>query len=480
LPSFARAFFCTNNGAKIKFLLLLPPNTSLIAKVSGLETGAPLILVSPDGQTLSLLNGQEGRLAAGKYTLKTTVDDLGGINQEIEVKPNQKNEFDLKLDPKISQDSAASSGNKLPKPASSFKIAVAGQDKPSPTKLIIPVNNLDQPNLAVAVSPKNQDKDGDNLNQIRVQAKEKNLISSQSDLNLVQDVQVTVLAANCQIPQTDFDAKAENLRYFKICPDNGQNGFYSYNLNSKQEKKLLTTTETVNLARTAIDPNSDTVTFTRPNGEMGLVRNGQAEIIFDKSRYSAPRFSPDGQFLLILDNVPSKNGANSLYESFGLRVKAVEFSQLLDKKDKAEFKDLGLTYFVPRLDDYEFQFWDFLDEQNFRVGDSPKIFNLQSGEVEYQNDPGKVAGRLYRGQDGQSLRINQGVVYAKDGKAMVYGVERVLEISGNLYFLKNGYLFRISGPELIQAYPTKILNTIIKNNSLHLINQQGEVIKYQF
>jgi hypothetical protein len=442
-----------------------PPTTTLVAKVTGLDTSAPLTLVSADGQSFSFPNGQERQLPAGKYTIKTQVDELGGVNQEVEIKPNQKNEFDLKLSPELNKESGISSGDKLPKPAASSKIVQTNQDKPSPNNVIVPVNTVDQPNLVVAVSPKSETREND---------------SSQSSINLVQDGQSVTLADNCQILQVEFDNKDENIRYFKICLDNGQNGFYSYNLASKQEKKLLTTTETVNLARIAIDPNSDLVAFTRQNGEMGVVRDGQAEVIFDKSKFSAPRFSPDGKYLLVLDNVPRKNGGSSLYESFGLRVKAIEFGELLNKKDKAEFKDLGVTYFVPRPDDYKFQFWDFLDDQNFRVGDSPKIFNLQTGEVKYQNDDGKNGGRIYEGKDGQTFRVDQDVVYSKDNKAITYGVERVLELNDNVYYLKNGYLFRISGSELIQAYPTKILNIILKNKALYLVNQQGELLKYQF
>jgi hypothetical protein len=450
------------------------PNPTLaVLRIQGLAKNAPISLVNSQGESVISYNEKELELAPGKYQVKTQVDGVGGLDQSFEIQPNQKNNFEFSLNPEKEVNTVASA-EVLREPKSVTKITIPNTGQGS---------NPQSYSSVSIVTPKGTNVDTINGKVVTLYT---NQSEQESNDDYTKDLKLTTsdgsidLVTNCQIYTADFDNKGENIRYFKVCPDNGQNGFYAYNLASKKESRLLVTSDPENMVRTVIDPNSNTVVFTKETGEFGIIKDGNAEVILRNTRLSAPRFTLDGKYLLLADNVGTTKGANDdLYKSFGLKVKAVEFSDLIQNREKATFKDLGLTYYVPRPDDYSFKFWDFRNSDEFRVGDSPKVFSLQKGEIEFQDDTGEITGRIYKGTDGKEYRVNGNVVYDSNNKILAIGVKQVLEKKGNIYFLINDYLYRL-GDSLIQAYPNQIAGIVPSGDDLILINTQGEVLKYQF
>jgi hypothetical protein len=449
---------------------------SIQAQISNLAPHAPILVEDEHNGVKMIKNGEEAELAAGKYRIKARVDGVGSVDQEVVINQGKKSVVDVDLKPGSPENTALATAPALTELVKNTEVVSTAQ-----------LEKIGREDTITQIVPAQKNfQNSDQTPPALIQTSNNNSDQTSTLTLITPDGSEKTLARECEIYRTEFDSSGENLRYFKTCPNEGQNGFYNFNIKDKKETQLLITSEAVNMLRTDIHPATQEMVFTKPTGEFGIVQDGKVEVINKSANFSAPQFSPDGTYLLVLDNTINKAQTDrdpkqipSLYEAYGLTIKKVLWQDLLQNKSAAQFQEVGQTYYVPRPDDYNFDFWSWINEDSYRVGDSSRIFSLSGATQNFTEDTGSDAGRIYTGKNGVKYRLYLGKLSTLDGTLVARDVDRVIEIQGNLYFMIYSFLFRLSDAGLTQVYPQKIVYMYSKQNSLFVINQQGNLLEYQ-
>jgi hypothetical protein len=296
-----------------------------------------------------------------------------------------------------------------------------------------------------------------------------------------------ILAQGCEVSKVMFDASGTILKYFKAC-DNGQNGFYQYDLSSKVETQILPTSDSSNQIKVDSSSTQDLMVWTKPEyGQFGIIKGGKSETILSNTYFTAPTFSPDGKYIIVMDNylvnLSDKQKSdlkltNSNQDQFGLRVKVVSTEDLLQNKDKANFKQVGTTYYIPRPIDYSFDFTQFTDSTHFMAGDSSKIFSV-TGEPEDDHLVSDQPGRIFETSKGAKYRLYQNTLFNSKNEPLVSYVQKVYQLANKTFYFKVGdFLFRLVDDTPVQAYPKPISSISAQNDNIELILTDGQVVRF--
>jgi hypothetical protein len=524
-------YFKSKNNNSAQNQVATAPAT-LTTNVEGLEDGAPLSLLDEQGNRTLIQNGRTSEVAPGKYTLQAIIDggsnQVLGIKEKLEIGEKESKKANFSLAP-ITLDESKVSGKLLSEPKQNTQILglkpitntqnqMSGNtDLIQYPSLVLPKNTstetvaVVQPSLAKyslvdASNSQNQaqnqntsqsensgtNNNSNNQTQTKTPAQLSNINPTESSSLVLKskDSQIT-LANNCQLGKISFDNNNTVLRYFKVC-DDGKNGFFEYDLSTKKETEVLPTSDITNQIRVDSSPSQKIMVFTKPTGEFGIIQDGQAQILINKAFYTAPTFSPDGKYLIVADNYLSKLTneqieALKLDESnqaqFGQKVLMVSTADLLAKKDKAEFKVVGETYYVPRPIDYDYDYIYWVDSTHFMAGDSSKIFSLL-GEPENKTLETGQPGRVFQTTSGSKYRVYQNAIFNEQNQYLAEGISKIYfiktndSLSGDLYFKIGDFLFRLVDDVPVQAYSKPISDALTDEGKLTLILTDGNIVKF--
>ena len=518
------AIYKTNNPP-VTTKINEPDSTSFTANVADLELGSPLTLLDENGNRSLIQNGQVTEVAPGKYTLQSLIDGNGGevrgVKENIEVKNNEKKQLSLSLKP-ITLDENKALAKALTNPSETKQIlnikpvesksnntesSTSTTAKITYPNLILPNSgNSDVAAVVQSAGAKYSLVDSSNIvlpNQNSVNNSNSttpklsldnqnpapsNIPKESSSVLVAQDKngQVT-LAQGCEIAKVGFDNTGKILKYFKAC-DNGQNGFYQYNLDTKTESQVLPTSDSSNQIKVDNSSTQDLMVWTKPEiAQFGIIQNGKSETILTNTYFTAPTFSPDGKYIIVMDNYLSALNekqikelklSNSTEDQFGMKVRVVSTEDLLKNKDKANFKQVGTTYYIPRPIDYSFDFIYFIDDNHFMAGDSSKIFSL-NGEKEDSRLVSDQPGRVFESKSKARYRLYQNSLFNSKNEPLVGYVSKIYQLQNkDFYFRVGDFLFRLVDDIPVQAYSKPISSISISNNSVQLILTDGKIIKF--
>jgi hypothetical protein len=228
--------------------------------------------------------------------------------------------------------------------------------------------------------------------------------------------------------------------------------------------------------------------WTKPEyGQFGIIQNGKSETILTNTYFTAPTFSPDGKYIIVMDNylnnlsdqqIKDLKLSNSNEDQFGLRVKVVSAEDLIQNRDKADFKQVGTTYYIPRPIDYNFDFIYFKDATHFMAGDSSKIFSL-SGEPEDIRLLSDQPGRIFETKNNLRYRLYQNTLFNSKNEPLISYVDKVYQLENQEFYFKVGdFLFRLVDDTPVQAYPKPISSVTTSDNTIELILTDGQVVKF--
>ncbi len=470
LPILAAAIFIlVTFGLVFNFLILnrnqdisqeMAKMGSVIVAVDNFEN-LPVRIYSDNGIDSFSSSGVSRDLPEGSYTASLAVDGYGSDSEDFSIREDQITEVILSLSGQISD------SNSLGSPLGEAREVLTAIEGDTNKEIF---TSSDGSKL-VAVD--RQDSYQVDLAQAEPKREE--------NLDQTENLEYLVMANDCQLMKVEFSLDSENLRYFKTCNSTGESGFYNFDLTSGEESQLVPTSELNNLVKIAIDPSSDTVVFIKTSGEFGLVQDGQVEILATEAFLFAPSFSPDGKYLVVAQDVAAKNpGAEptgDMSQDFRMQVKAIEFSQLLANKDVSEFLDVGMTYYVPRAINYDFKYIDWLTGREFKAGDDNRIYSLNSFSA--SGESGAQPGRYFTAADGQMYRFYDRYLFNSQREAVTDWLQGVYEIEGQgIYFLKNGYLYRLADGQEILALPERVVLAEHLDGELTLVLANGEIRKY--
>lgn len=526
-------------------------STSLTANIDGLEDGSPLSLVAENGDISSIQNGQGVQVAPGKYTLQTVIDgnngEVKGVKEQIKVSNNEKKQVNLTLKP-IPLDESKAVAKALSNPSSIKQIldikpveiknnsnsivdgSTNTSGKISYPNLILPSLTSDNQDVAALVQSTtakyslidgskvvlptqngiSSNSTSSNLNPIpnnddlKTDSTPRNSTASQtipnstptpsnipieSSSSLVAQTKEgqVILAQDCEIAKVAFDSSGKILKYFKAC-DNGQNGFYQYDLSTKVETQVLPTSDSSNQIKVDNSATQNLMVWTKPEyGQFGIIENGKSETILTNTYFTAPTFSPDGKYIIVMDNyltglssdqITALKLTNSNQDQFGLKVKVVSTEDLIKNRNKANFKQVGTTYYIPRPIDYNFDFIKPMDSAHFMAGDSSKIFSL-AGEPEDTHLVSDQPGRVFEAANGSRYRLYQNILFNSKNESLVSHVDKVYQLQNKDFYFKVGdFLFRLVGETPVQAYSKPISSVSISNNTIQLILTDGQIVKF--
>ena len=520
--------------------------TSLTANVDSLEAGSPLTLIDEFGNQSVIQNGQTAQVAPGKYTLQTILDavledgnsgQVKGVKEQITVGDKENKQIKLNLK-NISLDESKSAAKALNKASDVRQVLnlkpVATQTgdmgldsntKISYPNLVLPQSNnnnsvaaivqpaqarytLIDPNIQNTPSANqgnlnnnnnnnnnnsnsNSNSNNGSVNTAATGNQNSNLsnipIQNSSTLAIATTGGQIALASGCEIGKVSFDEGGTVLKYFKAC-DNGQNGFYRYDLALKKETQVLPTSDASNLIKVDSSSTQNLMVWTKPElGQFGIIQGDKIEIILTNTFFTAPTFSPDGKYIIVMDNylAPLSDQqkkdlklSNSNQDQFGMKVRVVKVEDLLSKKDKAEFKQVGMTYYISRPIDYDFDFIYWIDAGRFMAGDSSKIFSL-NGDPENKSLDNPEPGRIFVSSSGKQYRLHQNRLLNQENKVIASFVSKVYQLQNQDFYFKVGdFLFRLVEDTPVQAYSKPISSVSISNNTLTLILTDGQVVKF--
>lgn len=452
-------FLIKNNSSSID------TSTTITLSLNSLPKGVPIQLKSTDNRRYSVLNQITSPIEQGTYQALWFGDGIGGIDETITITNGTHNTFDLTIDSTLSPSNPTSS---------------SAQPLPTPiTTTVLTGYKVDTSTTSSAFALSSQGLDSKNQEYGRI------LVSTSTEkdtatLSSTNDTQQTIIISEgCSIHQTNFDSTGTKVRYFQICDQSTENGFYEFNLTTEQKTLLLPTSDSSNSIKVAIDPHSQRIVYTNKQGDLGIVENGKGEVILRGMGLSAPVFSPDGSHLLVVKGIPtSPTDTSSPYSLFGIKVLTTPFEALLTQKNSTVLRELGTSYYVPQPDDESYRFWDFRDSDVFRVGHSPLLFSITNGLIAPENTPTTVLGRSYKGKDGVLYYVYGDNLFDSEGVMISEGVSQVIEKGDEVFFVINNYLFRISSSQLVQAHPYPILEVLNLNNTLTLLDYEGNLYVY--
>jgi hypothetical protein len=450
-----------------------PEITGVLIKIDNIEKYTPIFLKSEEGQKISVGNDDLANISAGKYDLNLNLSGFKSLAESIEVVEGKTNEFNFNLESESNQ-------SLLPEPQS-FSLSSLKEGL-NPDKIILPSNTNYTKDLETYAYLVERDvEDSNSQEQLEGAFYTFDELSFEVDLSLVYNQENIEIAKDCFVYQVEFNNNATKLRYFIICAESGRNGFFEYDLETKQETELLTTSEFDNLGRIAINPETNNLAFIKATGEFGFVKDGQVEVVQAESKYFAPSFSPDGKSLLVLESAStSLNPESNLYDNYGANIKSVLWEDFIINKNNASFKDLGKTYVTPKPTNYSLKFWKWLNQANFVVADSPKVFSLSSQIIDFADDKGQEPGRLFSFNN-KAYRYYDRILYDDLGEEISDSVSDVFLIKEKLYIVLADRLYTFDNQDkLIQLSPQKPLFIQTSNNNLILINQQLQIQKYAF
>ena len=517
------------NQGKQNSTLVASTLSSIQINAESLEYGSPLTLVDEKGNIRQILNGQNLTLEPGKYTVSSLVDagngKAKGIKEQIMVTEKENKKIDLEFK-NVDLDQSKSSEKVLPvaskiESINGIEVKTIKVDNNQTKSVNISSSNTDtsqalkypklilSPDRSSKIGGNNESTERSQINQtvaiIQPLLSKTNLIKTDtpnsassksmsniskeqsSSLAIVSEGEQKILAEGCLVGKVEFNKDGSLLRYFKAC-DNGQNGFYQYDIKTKKEIAVLPSSDYSNVLKIVSSPVSDLMVWTKPDlGQFGIIQNGQFEVVLSKVFYTSPYFSPDGKYLIVMDNylankspkeIESFKLSQSDQDQFGMKVKVVEVQDLIQNKEKAVFKDVGTTYYLPRQINYNLDFIRFTDSTHFMAGDGSKIFSLD-GEAANTKLVSDLPGRIYELANGKKYRHYREQLFNDQNQVLANQVNQIVQLDDkSMYFKSGDFLFRLVEDVPVQAFDKPISNISANQNQLQLVQSDGNITTF--
>jgi hypothetical protein len=459
----------------------LPTSASITAEAKGIENGTPLTLLDLENkQKQVIIAGVKTNLKPGKYQVSLASDFAGNKTQEVELK--DKEELKIQLQDSSKEVKGIQSATKLNEIGQ--KVAVFDFTQIKENQAFSQASETPKINkLSIAALPQsnstNQTTSNSNLQTVAaLQPNTENLNSLSQNLILKNQDGLQYIAKDCTFVAVDIVAQTGNVRYFKDCQSNNQDGFFEYDAKNKTENLLLATSDPINQAYVAIHPTNRETIFTRPEtGEFGFSDKDGIQIIQKDAFYYAPTFSLDGKSVLVTQKSSKADPkASELRDIFKREIIKFDYQDLKQNKDKAKKTVIGETYFVPRAFEPNYRFYQWQDNATFKAGDSDALFSLDKGQVETfkSNQPGK----FYTDNNGKIWRVYQFTLFDDQNNRVTDKVTNVYQTPDKqTWFAIDGYLSRIVDNQVVLAYPRSIAAASAQTDGLTLLLTDGNQVK---
>lgn len=248
--------------------------------------------------------------------------------------------------------------------------------------------------------------------------------------------------------------------------------------------------------------------YFKPDGEIGLIKEGEVKILQKNSKLSAPKFSPDGSRLLFLtpserkippvpryiqensDN-PNENQeviTPSPYDYFGMQILSFNLEEILKGVilDQLTPKVIGTTFINPVPGRLGYEFWQFNNSTEFLVGDSKRIFDLNKGQIsneetsEQSESSQVIVSRSLTTVSNLKFTQYLDQLYNQSGEMVINDISKTITVNQNLYILAGGFLYRIQDDIPVLALNEKLISVQNFNGSLNVITSNQEEITFKF
>ncbi len=445
------------------------PQTSLIINILELEQGTPLSIRDNLDSDIQIFNKEPIQVLQGQYSITLQVDGKGYIDEKFEVKANQENNYSFEIKTNESNSSNYSAlpiKNLRPLQEQPIKEQVQSQ-------LVNPIKTVSKGSnghYAVVV------------NTTPATFQQKLLVikpSTSNDQNQRSESanEMITITDNCQIEHLSFNNAEDQLRYFKLCPEKGENGFFSFDLASGVESQLLVTSEISNTERISFHPSKNELAYSKSDGEFGYILGDKVVPVFTGSGFGTSSFSPDGKYVVVVENASNPN--SSLYtEQFKQNIIQFDWEELKALGQSAPTKNLGQTFYIPRSSNQTNNFWQWLDSDSFYAGDSNTVFNLNSTPTITELPENYKTGQLIS-SGGETYNYFAGLISNSQDRVLVSGIEKIVYTKDGFYYLKNGYLYRLDNQIQTLAHPTKLASVNQTETQFILITSTGEILTTQ-
>ena len=474
-------YFLLNKPSPVADSPDLPASASIMAEANGVENGTPLSLLDLETNQKQVIKaGEKTNLKPGKYQVSLVSDFAGNKAKEVELK--EKQDLKIELQDVTGEVKGVQSASKLNENGQKIVNIDFNQIKENQTfEKASETPKISK--LSIAALPQsglsNQTNSDSNIQTVAaLQPNTENLNSLNQNLILKNQDGMQYIAKDCTFAAVDVVAQTGNVRYFKDCQSNNQDGFFEYDAKNKTENLLLTTSDPKNQAYVAIHPTNRETVFTRPeSGEFGFSDKDGIQIIQKDAFYYAPTFSLDGKYVLVTQKSNKTDpNASELRDIFKQEIIRFDYQDLKKDKEKANETVIGETYFVPRGFEPNYKFYQWQEGNTFKAGDSDALFSLEKGQIEpaKSNQPGK----FYTDNTGKTWRVYQFTLFDDQNNRISDKITNVYQTSDKqTWFVIDGYLSRVVNNQIVLAYPRSIAAANTNSDGFTLLLTDGNQVK---